>query len=390
MKKIYLYILVVLVMMPISAKAVEYTLLEPLPCIADTGNNCADGKTIPTINLDTYIGYIFKFSIALAAFLAVIMIIYGGFEYMLTESFSGKGAGIKKVQNALTGLLMVLASYLILRTIDPRLVEINTTIEPIKIDTKEVTDFLSALSTDLKNLSQEKQQEIKNLLSDKDAKETRIFEIEKILYDNTERGGLTKKEIDDLLLEQGTLKDQVTKLDANISSTIAQGTGLIQFNSALGSLGAESNYTENYNAQQKSTGRTFLIMNGDLSKTVETDVANAKLIIETKYKEYINNAASDPENIQVLIKQKEYFIKQIDEQADLMQSVIAYKKSDVLLDGNMGAYRNIVRPYLEKTLTDYQKEYDSPKAVVPAGMEDQYRQLTGSRIEVIREALKPK
>ncbi len=117
----------------LAAEGHEYTLLQPLPCIqgTSTGGECA---TTPTIDLNGYIGYIFKFAIALAAFLAVIMIIWGGVETMTSEVPFIKSNGKDKIQNAVIGLVMVLASYLILVTIDPRLVEINTSIDKLKIN----------------------------------------------------------------------------------------------------------------------------------------------------------------------------------------------------------------------------------------------------------------
>ncbi|MEK7213819.1 MAG: hypothetical protein AAB637_01755, partial [Patescibacteria group bacterium] len=75
MKKLLLLILISLILSPTISKAVDdkYTLLEPLPCIQGVGD-CNVGTMQEEISLDDYIGYIFKFAIALAAFLAVIMI----------------------------------------------------------------------------------------------------------------------------------------------------------------------------------------------------------------------------------------------------------------------------------------------------------------------------
>ena len=161
MKKTLLLILIALSTLPAFSKAQEYTLLEPLPCIkgTSTDNTCKDGVT-KTINLNDYIGYVFKFSIALAALLAVIMIIWGGVEYMTSETPFGKGNGRERIENAVIGLVMVLASYLILATIDPRLVEIKTSIDPIVIkqsDLDAVANFQTQLGNDLRALSAETQ-----------------------------------------------------------------------------------------------------------------------------------------------------------------------------------------------------------------------------------------
>jgi hypothetical protein len=169
MRKILFYTILILISMPLVSMAEDkYTLLEPLPCIQGTGNNCAASTTISEISLDTYIGYIFKFAIAISAFLAVLMIIWGGFEIMLSEAIPAKMEGKSRVYNALIGLLMVLSSYLILRTIDPRLVEINTSIPTIESKPVQysMSDFEEALNTDLTNSSIIQGEELKRAVAE--------------------------------------------------------------------------------------------------------------------------------------------------------------------------------------------------------------------------------
>ena len=69
----------------------QYTLLEPLPCVPGTGNNCTLGEVTKEVNIQTYIVYIFKLMIAVAVFATVVMVIIGGFQYMLTDSVTKKG-----------------------------------------------------------------------------------------------------------------------------------------------------------------------------------------------------------------------------------------------------------------------------------------------------------
>ena len=61
----------------------------------------------------------FKFLIAIAGVLAVIMIVIGGVEYMSTDAVYGKSEGKNKITRALGGLLLALISWLILNTINP-------------------------------------------------------------------------------------------------------------------------------------------------------------------------------------------------------------------------------------------------------------------------------
>jgi len=74
-----------------------------------------------TTSLGGFLAQAFSLGLALAAALAVIMIVWGGVEYMLSESFISKGDGKKKIMDALTGLLLALVSWLILFTINPEI-----------------------------------------------------------------------------------------------------------------------------------------------------------------------------------------------------------------------------------------------------------------------------
>lgn len=90
--------------------ALEYKLLEP----------DAFGTTITkATNLGDFLSQAFQFGLAIAAALAVIMIVWGGVQYMLSESMFGKEDGKGKIKDAIWGLLLALVSWLILYTINP-------------------------------------------------------------------------------------------------------------------------------------------------------------------------------------------------------------------------------------------------------------------------------
>lgn len=96
----------------------SYKFLAPLPgfdFINLAGNSCPFGK---------YISTFFSLFLGIIALLAFLMIVIGGIEYMTSESISGKGAGKERIQNAILGLLIALASWLILETINPKLLDV--------------------------------------------------------------------------------------------------------------------------------------------------------------------------------------------------------------------------------------------------------------------------
>ena len=78
-----------------------------------------------------YLNVLYKVGVATAIFLALIMIILGGAQYMSTDSFTGKEEGKSKVTYALLGLLLALTSYMVLYTINPKLVTFSLDIQQV-------------------------------------------------------------------------------------------------------------------------------------------------------------------------------------------------------------------------------------------------------------------
>ncbi|MEK7538710.1 MAG: hypothetical protein AAB552_02620 [Patescibacteria group bacterium] len=96
----------------------EYTPLAPLP------GTLIDGTT--ATNLPTYLAGMMKLLIAVAGSLAFLMMVIGGTEYVAAGiTPDAKGHAKEKITNAIIGLILTLVSYLILLSINPRLVEFN-------------------------------------------------------------------------------------------------------------------------------------------------------------------------------------------------------------------------------------------------------------------------
>lgn len=90
---------------------------EPLEGKAFEGFDRAQGAG----DLGAFLSQAFQFGLAIAAALAVIMIVWGGVEIMLSESVFSKDDGKKKIKDAIWGLLLALVSWLILYTINPQI-----------------------------------------------------------------------------------------------------------------------------------------------------------------------------------------------------------------------------------------------------------------------------
>ncbi|HAT68253.1 MAG: hypothetical protein A2481_03790 [Candidatus Yonathbacteria bacterium RIFOXYC2_FULL_47_9] len=109
----------------LSASAQEYTPLASLP-IGPGGSEPA------TWTLSTYLSGAIKLLVASAGALAVVMLVIGGTQYVAAGiNPSAKGDAKERIGNALIGLILVLTSYLILNSIDPKLVQFNLTLPPV-------------------------------------------------------------------------------------------------------------------------------------------------------------------------------------------------------------------------------------------------------------------
>lgn len=142
-----------------QTSADSYTVLAPLPCIESPASTYIDSsgveQTIPAItcggtgtlqtkvSFRTYVQTTINLLIALSAVVAVVMIVWGGLEYMTSVSIDGKSSGKDRITNAIYGLILILCSYIIIRTVDPRFVNIPNTLVPqivLKADLTKVNE----------------------------------------------------------------------------------------------------------------------------------------------------------------------------------------------------------------------------------------------------------
>jgi len=109
----------------VLAQNAEY---EPLVALPGTG----EGGTIGNkVTLATYLPGIFNLTIAVAGALAVIVMVIGGVQYLSTDAISGREAGKERMTNALVGLLLALASWVILYTLNPKILVFDLNLQRI-------------------------------------------------------------------------------------------------------------------------------------------------------------------------------------------------------------------------------------------------------------------
>lgn len=97
---------------PALAALAQYVPLETIP-------GAQQGQPI---DISTYFQLIFTFGITIAGFLAVLMIVVGGIQYMTAYGNPSKVEDAKdRIWQAILGLLLALTGWLILNTINPDL-----------------------------------------------------------------------------------------------------------------------------------------------------------------------------------------------------------------------------------------------------------------------------
>lgn len=111
-----------------------YNLLQPIGKLKffSTAQTDENGKEILDSNgnpipkncaLTEYVNIIFDLLIGICAVLAFIMLVVGGIQYMGSELVSSKEAAKSQATNAILGLLVAFSAWLILNTINPKLLD---------------------------------------------------------------------------------------------------------------------------------------------------------------------------------------------------------------------------------------------------------------------------
>lgn len=82
-------------------------------------------RAISDASLAGFLQTVFYIAISVGAILAVLRIAYAGFVYMTTDAVGLKGDAKKMIQEAVLGLLLLLAIVIILGRINPNLLRMN-------------------------------------------------------------------------------------------------------------------------------------------------------------------------------------------------------------------------------------------------------------------------
>jgi len=110
------FIVALLLFVPVAVFAADFVPLAPLPNLDTRGS----------VTLESYINSLFLLIVSVAAMLAVIRIVIGGFQYMTqTQSTSATSNARLVIRDAVVGLILLLSVYLILSVVNPHILDLS-------------------------------------------------------------------------------------------------------------------------------------------------------------------------------------------------------------------------------------------------------------------------
>ncbi|MEK7473376.1 MAG: pilin [Patescibacteria group bacterium] len=84
-----------------------------------------EGNEVIVPFLAQYINAMYRYGVSVVLIFAIVMVVYGGFRYLVGASIGDIQAGKKIIIDALMGMLVVLGAYMILNTVNPDTVNFN-------------------------------------------------------------------------------------------------------------------------------------------------------------------------------------------------------------------------------------------------------------------------
>lgn len=83
------------------------------------------GDTTEVTDLAQYIVVVYRYALGLVTTVAIIMVVYGGFQYLLGATGMAVNKGKQTIQDAIGGMVVLLLAYVILYTINPATVSLR-------------------------------------------------------------------------------------------------------------------------------------------------------------------------------------------------------------------------------------------------------------------------
>jgi len=120
-KSVFIVFLISFILLPLFVSAAgpfDYTPLEKIPG--------SDTVTSKAIDFYTYVSAIYKFGIWAVGFVALFMLVFGGYTYITSAGNNSSMETAKRIiTDAIVGVIMALTAYLLLYVINPDLVKMK-------------------------------------------------------------------------------------------------------------------------------------------------------------------------------------------------------------------------------------------------------------------------
>ncbi len=99
-------------------------------------------RITPDVDFGKYVNTVLGVIIGIAGAIAVVMFVVAGIQYMASDVITSKGAAIGIINNTLSGLALLLGAFILLRTINPDLVDFKFALK--KVDYELEGDEMAA------------------------------------------------------------------------------------------------------------------------------------------------------------------------------------------------------------------------------------------------------
>lgn len=112
-----------------TAPEVPFTSITPVLGVEIPGLTLSpatkNGDSVSLPFLAQYINAAYKYMVTVVLIVAIVMVVYGGFRYLVGASMGDVKSGKKIIMDALGGMLIVLGAYMILNTVNPETLNLN-------------------------------------------------------------------------------------------------------------------------------------------------------------------------------------------------------------------------------------------------------------------------
>ncbi|MEI7512399.1 MAG: hypothetical protein WCK01_02995 [Candidatus Uhrbacteria bacterium] len=84
-----------------------------------------DGEIVAVPYLAEYVNGVYRYMVGIVLIIAIVMVVYGGFRYLVGSSLGDVKTGKTIIIDALAGMLLVLGAYMILDTVNPATLDLS-------------------------------------------------------------------------------------------------------------------------------------------------------------------------------------------------------------------------------------------------------------------------